>query len=244
MIMAPKKKVLSEAATKQVSKTKLSTYIERYREIEIYLTLLTKPLLSNIIPTTMVGNEALLEKVETEIKTFLEQKLEILTGLAQPTTQSFLSQEETSALKLIASKILNKEVAPVKTTVEEPVAEPIYAENTEEPVEEEVVEDNENVSVRQLEESQVKKNKRKKNEVVLPTEVPFVEKGTATDRMRKVRPMGVKPLPPPSPAQEASMASMQAEAIQQQILQSQMTQAATVMPDNLGMPNFDFPMFR
>ncbi len=114
--MPPKKKA-TEPFTKQTSRTKLQVYIERYKEIEIYLTLLTKPLLSNIFPTTPVGS-TLFDKVESEIKTFLEAKLQSLTGLDQDVDGLNFSKEEVSALKLVASTILSKKEQAVPEVTE------------------------------------------------------------------------------------------------------------------------------
>lgn len=249
--MSQKKRVVTETTTqKQQLKNNLNTYIERYREIELYLTLLTKPLVSAVIPTSPVGLNTLHDKVEAEIKNFLEQKLQILTGLAQPASETNLSSVEVSALKMIASKVLGKEpiVTPTVVLKEEVKELERPVETNQEPEEDEVetnsVMETESVVVEQIEESPVTKRAKRKNKtVVLPTEIPVVEKGVPTDTMKRSRPVGVKPLAPPTPEQEAHFAA-QNEHMHEQLLAAQMAQAQTVLPDNLGMPNLANPMFR
>lgn len=253
-----KKRVVTETtAQKQQLKNNLSTYIERYREIELYLTLLTKPLVSSVIAASPVGLNTLHDKVEAEIKSFLEMKLQVLTGLAQPISDSGLSSEEVSALKMVASSIIKKTPVSSKMISEEPKPEPVPvkvnaapAPVVEEPEEEETpamdaVVETESVVVEQVEGAALlKRNRKRQKEVVDPRTIPNVQKGEATDTMKKSRPMGVKPLPPPPLDQANTMALQQAEAMHTQILEAQMRQAETVLPDNLGMPNLNGAMFR
>lgn len=245
--MSYKKKVAVEAATKQQFKSKMIVYIERYREIELYLTLLTKPLLPNLLPTTAVGTEELYDKVEAEIKTFLEQKLQILTGLAQPAGETAgLSKDEVAALKMVASKILNtsipKEIPQVTPAPVVRAETVIEAEDDDEsdddhPSEPEVVMETENVVVEQREQSPIAKRKKRAQKVVGSREVvQGVTLGEPTDTMKRVRPMGVKPLPPPSESQLAAMA-----AAQEQMLNAQMDAASTMMDVNRGAANLVNP---
>ncbi len=246
--MSYKKKVAVEAATKQQFKSKMIVYIERYREIELYLTLLTKPLLPNLLPTTAVGTEELYDKVEAEIKIFLEQKLQILTGLAQPVGETTgLSKDEVAALKMVASKILNtsppketpKAESPTLVVRTETVTETEDDEESDDdqPSEPEVVMETENVVVEQREQSPIAKRKKRAQKIVSPREVvQGVTLGEPTDTMKRVRPMGVKPLPPPSESQLAAMA-----AAQEQMLNAQMDAASTMMDVNRGAANLVNP---
>ncbi len=263
--MAPTKKKLNYDKPKQ----DLSVYVERYREIELYLNLLTRPLLSQLFPATPVGTSSIFEKVESEIKAFFEQKLQNLTGMAQDGSSLNLDPSELKALKLVASKIMNKpEPEPEVEPVQEAVVAPEHIEwngpalrspPTTEVQVKTITQEPKKIAVPELPEDEVKlvdvnaKRKRRQkttkeliDETVLSTEVPDVKMGTS-DRMDKVRPAGVKPLPSTTPQQAMYLASMQAQAT---------AQAATDMGMGLGAPQAqqmsnapiqlsdDFSMFR
>jgi hypothetical protein len=267
-------KKISATKTQNQQKAKNTVYIERFREIEVYLTLLTRPFLSSIIPNTSVGNNHIFDKVESEIKEFIELKLQELTGLSGGVDGASFSKEEVNALKLVASTVLHKGKNNVGTdrAVAERVGTPESSElsdvqtgelddtdleeesNVEHSFENAEVEVNVIQSNRQEEDVEPEPVKvakkttkaplKKKAPVIPPTQVPDVTFGNPTDTMKRVRPKGIKPLPQPSPEQAAQMASAQAEAAQAALLSAQLNQAATIMPDNLGMPNFDAPLFR
>jgi hypothetical protein len=265
-------KKVSATKTQNQQKAKNTVYIERFREIEVYLTLLTRPFLSSIIPNTSVGNNHIFDKVENEIKEFIELKLQELTGLSSKTVTGF-TDDEVSALRLVASTVLHKGKNNVGTdravtervgTIESGELSDVQTELDDEYLEEESnvehsfenaeVEVNVIQSNRQEEDVEpepvkvakktTKAPPKKKAPVIPPTQVPDVTFGNPTDTMKRVRPKGIKPLPQPSPEQAAQMASAQAEAAQAALLSAQLNQAATIMPDNLGMPNFDAPLFR
>jgi hypothetical protein len=249
---------------KTQGKGKSIVFIERYREIEIYLNLLTKPFLSTIFPTTAVGTSHIFDKVENEIKTFIESKLEELTGLSGTDSGLSFSVDEIGALKLVASTILSKENVAGKSGItnvkfgqsvsgnREPEPSSVSesddtsTKQTDQSFESEEVIVSKVAGQSQEQEEPVRKTPQDKKppKIVAPTEVPEVTFGTPTDTMKRARPKGVKPLPQPTSEQMAQLASAQAEAAQSALLSAQMNQAAHLLPDNLGMPNLDFPTFR
>ena len=237
--MAIKKK---PEVTKTQQKKNLSIYVERYREIELYLTLLSRPLLTAIIPTTSVGSDALFDKVESEIKDFIETKLQVLTGMSKAPTLTGFTDSEVSALRLVASKITTKEPVFVPEDSDTAKASPPPAVVQEE-VEPEQEEDEQSFStpdvvVEKLD-SPIAKRKKKASKVVDPSVVPQgVSLDEPTDTMKRAKPAGVKPLPPPDASYQMALAMQQAAAAEQAFGSLQ-----TQQPNNSRV-NLDEPFFR
>ena len=234
--MAIKKK---PEVTKTQQKKNLSIYVERYREIELYLTLLSRPMLTAIIPTTSVGSDALFEKVEGEIKDFIETKLQVLTGMSKAPTLTGFSDNEVAALRLVASKITTKEpvFAPedsdtVKASPPPVVSEP---EVEEEQQEEEQSLSTPDVVVEKLDSPIARRKKKAK--VVDPTTVPQgVSLEEPTDTMKRSKPAGVKPLPPPDASYQMALAMQQAAASEQAF--------GALTTQTSSRVNLDEPFFR
>ncbi len=251
-------------------KQSFDIYVDRYREIELYLNLLTRPLLTQFFPVTPANTGSIFEKVESEIKAFLEQKLQHLTGMDQDGSNLNLDAAELKALKLVASKIMNKSEPNITPEEQsgvqaEPVewkspardyqitatnatvkAQAVEAVEVKQPVTAESDDEVKLVDVNTKRRRKAKTTKELIDETVLSTEVPDVKMGSS-DRMDKVRPAGIKPLPSVTPQQAMHLAAMQA----------QMTaQAASDMGMGLGAPpaqqmnnspiqlSDDFSMFR
>ncbi len=233
--MNPKKK---PETSKTQQKKNLTIYVERYREIELYLTLLSRPLLTAVIPTTSVGSDVLFDKVEAEIKDFIETKLQVLTGMVQPKTATGLSDLELSALKLVASKIMTKEPAPVPMAVRvEPVEVPepdVTLDEYTEEVEQELV--TEDVVVERVDSPIAKRKKKAKP--VDPSQIPQgVVLGEPTDTMKRSKPSGARPLPQPDSNYSMALAMQQAAAADNMFnnIQGQTGNAPV---------NLDAPLFR
>ncbi len=233
--MAIKKK---PEVTKTQQKKNLSIYVERYREIELYLTLLSRPMLTAIIPTTSVGSDALFEKVEGEIKDFIETKLQVLTGMSKAPTLTGFSDNEVAALRLVASKIATKEPVFVPEDSDTAKASPPSVVNEPE-VEEEQEEEQSltttDVVVEKLDSPNAKRKKKAK--VVDPTTVPQgVSLEEPTDTMKRSKPAGVKPLPPPDASYQMALAMQQAAASEQAF--------GALTTQTSSRVNLDEPFFR
>ena len=239
--MAPQKKqktpVQVEAQRVETKKTeqqvKLEKYFFRHKHAELYLKLLSTSLLDKIIgvqPEPYM--KAIVETVEVELKEFLSSRYEELTGMSKP-EESF-SKSEATALKLLASKITNKE----------PSASPPPPENK--------TESKTLVQEPEPEEPQPGVRQVVNQGVVLSSSddprIPVKVEGP-TDSMKRVRPKGVNPAPPPNEMQEMMLASMAAQQFNNTM--AQIDQARGAKPSPLqsvntenSVPNFNEPEFR
>ncbi len=252
--MPPKKK---DVVFKTTTKNNLPLYFDRYKEIEIYLRLLQEPhLVGNLLQAIPVGANAAAERVEQELKTFLEHKFQVLTGLVQENVVSSLDKDELTVLKLLASKMVPKtnpatfvpsdsDQANTEENNEDILPTPVQVQSVlevnDEPFTQEEPDDNDVlVSVTDVNSNKIlKKRAKEAKKIVKETEVPVVE--GPTDRMKISRPKGAAPRQKASPAEEMAMASMAANA-SAQAFSSLSDGRATMVAQPMAQPSMESPV--
>lgn len=222
-IMAQKKKT-TEVESKTTSKNNnLSEYLDRFQEIEIYLRLLQEPrLIASVLHQSPIGSANAIERIEKEIKMFIEHKFQVLTGLSVETGTSTLNKDEMTALKLLAAKVMPKtELVHSSQALQESMSlkdpeEPLYVPQPEAKVwsgKAKESKDDDLVSVKTLNgEQRLKKNRKlaeNPENVVKATEIPKVD--GPTDRMKRSAPQGAQPKARATPQEEMAIAAMQAQ---------------------------------
>lgn len=234
------------AKTKLVQKTKpkFEQYLSRFRQAEVYLRLLsTQDLVAKALGDKL--SSELFLGVEEKLKQHLEKELEVLFGLASKEASGF-DDLEVKALKLLAKSVSGKistQEALSKTEVEMPpyTPSPLSPDPREEEAQEEdwdkITKDEPDLSgpAPQPKTALVgggTKNKRKPLTEKWDPENPVV-----TDGMKKARPKGVKPLPPPSQADLYTRATLQSMAAEQQ--EKQLVDQHNSGDASQGAPNFD-----
>lgn len=175
--------------------------------------------------------EMVTEKVESELKDFVSQKLEELLGMGKQAEEAGFSKEDMQALKLVASKITNKvpsSVAPPPPPLQLFEAPPVeQQEPMPLPLQEEVMPGVTKV----VEEGLLRSTSNDPR--VAQIDGP-------TDKMKKVKPKGVRMAAPNTSNEMMQIAAQQAQQAEARMAaMSGGQQLLGGLSDNNAMPNFD-----